>query len=94
MACALPRAAPPARPALAHFQHALPLRCPCPAVVTVHDLSFERDPSRDGPTRPARSSRPSCPRAVRRADRVLAVSERTKDDLVELYGIASRDGSS
>ena len=33
------------RPALAHFLHALPLRCPCPAVVTVQDLSWERDPS-------------------------------------------------
>ena len=32
-------------PALAHFQHALPLGLPCPAVLTVHDLSFERDRS-------------------------------------------------
>ena len=31
------------RPALAHFQHVIPPRCPSPAVVTVHDLSFERD---------------------------------------------------
>ena len=29
--------------ALVHSQYALPLRCPCPAVVTVHDLSFERE---------------------------------------------------
>ena len=29
--------------ALVHTQYALPLRCPCPAVVTIHDLSFERD---------------------------------------------------
>ena len=34
----------PARPDLGHFQYALPLRLPCPAVVTIHDLSFERDP--------------------------------------------------
>ena len=33
------------RPDLAHFQHALPLHCPCPAVVTVHDLGFARDPA-------------------------------------------------
>ena len=45
MAWSVPRVLRRLRPALAHFQHALPLRCPCPAVVTIHDLSFERDPS-------------------------------------------------
>jgi glycosyl transferase family 4 len=43
MAWSLPRLLRRLKPALAHFQHALPLRCPCPAVVTIHDLSFERD---------------------------------------------------
>ena len=32
-------------PELGHFQHALPLGCRGRAVVTMHDLSFERDPS-------------------------------------------------
>ena len=45
MLWAVPRALRRLGAALAHFQHALPLFCPCPAVVTVHDLSFERDPS-------------------------------------------------
>ena len=27
--------------ALVHTQYAVPVRCPCPAVVTIHDLSFE-----------------------------------------------------
>ena len=40
MAWAVPRVLRKLRPALAHFQHALPLRCPCPGVVTIHDLSF------------------------------------------------------
>ena len=71
---------------LAHFQHALPRSCPCPAVVTVHDLSFERDPSVMG-RRHRTIFRMAVPRAVRRAARVLVVSERTKDDLVELYGV-------
>src|SRR3712207_1091700 len=44
MAWALPRLLRRLQPALAHFQHALPLACPCPAVVTVHDLSFAREP--------------------------------------------------
>src|SRR5262249_10565170 len=42
---AVPRALRRLGASLAHFQHALPRSCPCPAVVTVHDLSFERDPS-------------------------------------------------
>jgi glycosyltransferase involved in cell wall biosynthesis len=71
---------------LVHTQYAVPLRCPCPAVITVHDVSFARDA--------ALLSRKDrvvfgrvVPRAVRAAARVLTVSERTKADLVELYGI-------
>jgi glycosyltransferase involved in cell wall biosynthesis len=86
MAWSLPRLLRRLRPALAHFQHALPLACPCPAVVTVHDLSFERDAAAMG-----RLDRLvfklAVPRAARRARRVIAVSERTKRDLVELYRI-------
>jgi glycosyltransferase involved in cell wall biosynthesis len=74
------------RPALAHFLHALPLRCPCPAVVTVQDLSWERDPS-VMPLRIRLVFRVVVPRAARRAERVLTISERTKRDLIELYGI-------
>jgi glycosyltransferase involved in cell wall biosynthesis len=74
------------RPALAHFQHSLPLACPCPAVVTVHDLSFARDPSLMGPVDRA-VFRTMVPRSARRAARVFAVSERTRADLVGLYGI-------
>ena len=86
MALRLPRLLRRLRPALAHFQHALPLGCPCPAVVTVHDLSFERDPSLMSP-RDRLIFRTVVPRAARAASRVLAVSERTKRDLVELYGV-------
>ena len=39
------------RPALAHFVHSLPLALPCPAVLTVQDLSFERDSVAHGPAR-------------------------------------------
>ena len=86
MASSLPRLLRRLRPALAHFQHSLPLRCPCPAVVTVHDLSFERDPS--VMSRADRLVfRTVVPRSARRAARVIAVSERTCADLVELYGI-------
>jgi glycosyltransferase involved in cell wall biosynthesis len=86
MLLAVPRALRRAGAALAHFQHALPLSCPCPAVVTVHDLSFERDPSVMR-LRHRAIFRVVVPYAVRRAARVLTVSERTKRDLVELYGV-------
>jgi glycosyltransferase involved in cell wall biosynthesis len=86
MAWAVSRLLRRLRPALAHFQHALPLACPCPAVVTVHDLSFEREASAMG-HRDRRIFKLVVPRAARGARRVIAVSERTKQDLVELYGI-------
>jgi glycosyltransferase involved in cell wall biosynthesis len=84
MAWSLPRLLRRLRPALAHFQYALPLACPCPAVVTVHDLSFERDP--DVMSRRDRFVfRRVVPRAARRAKVVFVVSERTRGDLIELY---------
>ena len=72
------------RPALAHFVHSLPPALPCPAVLTVQDISFERDASLMG-RRETAIFRYFVPRSARRAQRVLAISQRTKDDLVELY---------
>jgi glycosyltransferase involved in cell wall biosynthesis len=86
MAWSLPRLLRRLQPELAHFQHALPLGYRGRSVVTIHDLSFERDPSAMG-----RIDRLTfklvVPRAARRADHVLTVSERTKRDVVELYGV-------
>ena len=85
MAWSLPRLLRRLRPALAQFQYAVPPACPCPAIVTVHDLSFERDGSVTG-RRDRFVFRKVVPRSVRRAARVFAVSERTRRDLTELYG--------
>jgi glycosyltransferase involved in cell wall biosynthesis len=74
------------RPSLAHFIHALPFALPCPAVLTVQDLSFERDRSLMG-ARETAIFRVVVPRSARRAARVLAISQRTKNDLVSLYGV-------
>jgi glycosyltransferase involved in cell wall biosynthesis len=85
MAWSLPRALRRLQADLCHTQYALPLRAPCPCVVTVHDVSF-RDPflmSRKDRT----VFRLVVPRAVRRAARVITVSERTKADLVGLYDV-------
>ena len=87
MAYGLPRALRRLRPALAHFNYVVPPAYRGPAVVTVHDLSFERHPGLMRP-RDLLFFRTLVPRSARRADRVLAVSERTKQDLVERYGIA------
>jgi glycosyltransferase involved in cell wall biosynthesis len=86
MAWALPRALRSLGAALSHTQHALPVRAPCPCVVTVHDVSFARDPSLMG-WRDRMTFRLVVPRAVRHAAGVFTVSERTKDDIVDLYGV-------
>jgi glycosyltransferase involved in cell wall biosynthesis len=56
-----------------------------PTLLTVHDLSFVRAPETTTPVLKAYLDR-VVPRSVRRADHVLADSQATKDDLVELYG--------
>jgi glycosyltransferase involved in cell wall biosynthesis len=86
MAWALPRLLRELRPAVAHFQHALPLRFAGPSVVTVHDLHFEHDPTVMGRL-DRLTFKTVVPRAVRRADAVIAVSEATKRDVVGLYGV-------
>lgn len=86
MTWAVPRLLARVRPRLAHFVHALPPRLPCPGVLTVQDVSFEREPRLMG-VRDRLVFRRIVPRSVRRAARVLAISERTKRDLVELYGV-------
>jgi glycosyltransferase involved in cell wall biosynthesis len=87
MAYALPRVLRRLAADLCHTQYALPLRAPCPCVVTVHDVSFARQPALMG-WKDRYVFRTVVPRAVRSAARVLTVSERTKRDLVELYGVA------
>jgi glycosyltransferase involved in cell wall biosynthesis len=88
MAVSLPRLLRRLAPQLAHFQHALPLGYRGRSVVTLHDLHFERDPSVMGLV-DRLTFRAVVPRAARKADHVLAVSERTKRDAVELYGLAA-----
>jgi glycosyltransferase involved in cell wall biosynthesis len=87
MAVGFPRVLRRLRPALGHFNYVIPPGYRGPAVLTVHDLSFERDPALMGP-RDRFFFRTFVPRSARRADRVLAVSESTKHDLAERYGIA------
>ncbi len=87
MAWALPRLLRRVGAALVHTQYALPLRSPCPAIVTIHDLSFERGAALMS-RRDRWIFRFVVPRAARGAARILTVSERTRADIAELYGVA------
>ena len=87
MAWSLPRLLRRLRPELGHFQHAVPLGWRGRTVVTLHDLHFERDPGVMGFV-DRLTFKTVVPRAARRADHVLAVSERTRDDAIELYGLS------
>ena len=64
----------------------LPLRRPCPGVVTIHDLAFEDFPD---DFRPAtlRKYRWFAPRAARSAERVIVVSASTGREVIERYGV-------
>ena len=86
MAWTLPQLLRRLRPQLAHFQHALPLGFRGRSVVTLHDLSFETDPHAMGRL-DRLVFRTVVPRAARRADHVLVVSERTRRDVEERYGV-------
>jgi len=63
----------------------LPLRRPCPGVVTIHDLAFEAHPE-DFARSTGAKYRFFAPRAVRSAERVICVSQATADDVAARYG--------
>jgi glycosyltransferase involved in cell wall biosynthesis len=86
MAWSLPRLLRRLQPAVVHFQHVVAPGYAGPNVVTIHDLSFEHEPKLMG-FRDRFFFRTMVPRSVRRADRVIAVSERTKRDLIERYAV-------
>ena len=84
MSWTLPRLLRRLGASLVHTQYAVPWRCPCPAVVTIHDLSFERDPTLMGKKDLAVFKR-VVPRAARRggarAHRLRAVEARSRGAL-------------
>jgi len=71
--------------ALAHSHYFVAPRMPCPSVVTVHDISYARAPELF--SRRDRTLLRFVRGSVRRADRVIAVSEFTRGDASELYGL-------
>lgn len=85
MALSLPRLAARTAPVL-HTQYVVPPGFRGATVVTVHDLSFEHHPEWMA-RRDRLLFRTLVPRAVRRAAKVLTVSETTRADLVERYAV-------
>src|SRR5260370_16105257 len=66
----------------------LPMKCPCPSVVTVHDLIFLIFPEQFG--RGWRSYvTPMMPRVLRSASAVICVSENAKQDVLRFYALPS-----
>jgi glycosyltransferase involved in cell wall biosynthesis len=58
----------------------------CPSVITIHDLAIYRNAGWF-PARQPLSTRYVVPRSVLRADVVVAVSENTAEDIVDIFGI-------
>ncbi len=83
----LPRALRRLGAGVVHAPNAfLPLRRPCPGVVTIHDLAFEEFPE-DFSRRTGWKYRAFAPRAARSAERVILDSAATRDDVCERYGV-------
>ncbi|HEX9043730.1 MAG TPA: glycosyltransferase family 1 protein [Candidatus Limnocylindrales bacterium] len=72
---------------LLHAVYFLPALVGRPTVVTIHDISFERHPEFFG-RRALLRDRLLIRDAARRATRIVTVSERSRQDLAELWGVA------
>lgn len=84
---ALPRLLRREAAAAVHSPNAfLPLRRPCPGVITVHDLAFETHPD-DFSRRTGWKFRTFVPRAARSAELVICSSEFARDALADHYAI-------
>jgi len=82
----LPRRLRIDRPSLLHVQYTAPLYCPVPTVVTVHDVSFLERPEYFTTGR-AMQLRITVARSVKRAARVLTVSEFARESIVRAYNL-------
>jgi glycosyltransferase involved in cell wall biosynthesis len=70
-----------------HVQFTAPPFCPCPVVVSIHDLSFEHLPHTFN-RRSRTQLRLTVRHSARRAARILSLSEHTRRDIIETYRIA------
>ena len=86
-----PRALKADRIDVAHTQYNIPLLgAPCPVVTTVHDVSFRVHPDLFLP-RDRWILNTLVPRSMRKAARVVAVSESTRRDILRFYPQVHKD---
>jgi glycosyltransferase involved in cell wall biosynthesis len=71
-----------------HVQFTAPPFCPCPVVVSIHDLSFEHLPE-TFKRRSRTQLRLTVRRSARRAARIISLSEHARRDIIETYGITA-----
>jgi glycosyltransferase involved in cell wall biosynthesis len=83
----MPLAIRSARCDLLHVTYIAPPRPGCPTVVSVHDLSYLAHPEWLS-WRVRFTLKKLVPRSVRAAARVIAISDFTKQDLVQRYGLS------
>jgi len=69
-----------------HVQFTAPPFCPCPVVVSIHDLSFEHLPQTFN-RRSRTQLRLTVRHSARRATKILTLSEHTRRDVIDTYGI-------
>jgi glycosyltransferase involved in cell wall biosynthesis len=69
-----------------HVQFTAPPFCPCPVVVSIHDLSFEHLPQTFN-RRSRTQLRLTVRHSARRAARILSLSEHTRRDIIETYRV-------
>ena len=83
---ALPSALRKDRADVVHVQYTAPPRafCPCPVVTTVHDISFRLYPQWFPPLHRTLLNL-TVPASMRRAARVITVSESSRTDILETY---------
>ena len=70
-----------------HVQFTAPPFCPCPVVVSIHDLSFEHLPQTFN-RRSRTQLRLTVRHSARRAAKILTLSEHTRRDVIDSYSIA------
>ena len=54
-------------------------------MVTVHDMTYERFPELFGTEDPVISQKKE---TITRADKIIAISEKTKADIIDIYGLS------
>jgi glycosyltransferase involved in cell wall biosynthesis len=78
------------QPDLLHVQYTAPLYCPVPVVVSVHDVSFLEHPEYFRRER-ALQLKVTVARTVRRAAKILTVSEFSRASILKAYGDVEDD---